>query len=80
LPFQKANRELDQPFFKSDAVYEPPCKLIPVVHKTSLTMGVDQAEVVEGMPTHVQVMGKPMQDEELMEILKVVESTLVERD
>jgi amidase len=30
------------------------------------------------MPTHVQVMGKPMQDEELMEILKVVEGTLAE--
>jgi amidase len=30
------------------------------------------------MPTHIQVMGKPMQDEELMEILKVVEGTLAE--
>jgi amidase len=25
------------------------------------------------MPTHVQVMGKPMMDEELIEVMKVVE-------
>jgi len=25
LPFQKAQKELDQPFFRSDAAYEPPC-------------------------------------------------------
>jgi amidase len=28
------------------------------------------------MPTHVQVMGKPMMDEELIEVMKVVESVL----
>jgi amidase len=32
------------------------------------------------MSTHVQVMGKPMQDEELVEILKVVEGTLAEHN
>jgi amidase len=30
------------------------------------------------MPAHIQIMGKPMQDEELIEILKVVEDILVE--
>jgi amidase len=28
------------------------------------------------MPTHVQVMGKPMMDEELIEVMKVVEGVL----
>jgi len=44
----------------------------------SLNSSVDKAESFEGMPTHVQVMGKPMQEEELIEILKAVESTLAE--
>jgi amidase len=28
------------------------------------------------MPTHVQIMGKPMMDEELIEIMKVIESVM----
>ncbi|KAF2640867.1 amidase [Massarina eburnea CBS 473.64] len=62
FPFLKANKELDAPFFKSDAAYEPPYN----------------AEACEGLPAHIQVMGKPMQDEELMEILKVVEGIVAE--
>ncbi|KAF2688416.1 amidase [Lentithecium fluviatile CBS 122367] len=62
LPYLKAEKELDQAFFKSDAAYEPPYA----------------PETFEGMPAHVQVMGKPMQDEELIEILKVVEGILAE--
>lgn len=37
---------------------------------------VDKPEVVEGAPTHVQVTGKPMMDEELLEIMLVVEGAL----
>ncbi|KAH4214045.1 hypothetical protein HBI95_002790 [Parastagonospora nodorum] len=33
-------------------------------------------EVCEGMPTHVQIVGKPMMDEELVEVMKVVESVV----
>jgi Asp-tRNA(Asn)/Glu-tRNA(Gln) amidotransferase A subunit family amidase len=56
---------------------------LPVGHslplfETLLTRSVDKAETFEGMPTHVQVMGRPMQDEELLKILKVVEDTLAE--
>lgn len=39
---------------------------------------IDEPKSFEGLPAHVQVMGKPMQDEELMEILKVVERILAE--
>ncbi|KAF1961122.1 amidase [Byssothecium circinans] len=62
FPYLKANKELDAPFFKNDAAYEPPYN----------------AETFEGMPAHIQVMGKPMQDEELVEILKVVEGIVAE--
>jgi amidase len=39
---------------------------------------VDEPEVCEGMPTHVQIMGKPMMDEELVRVMEVVESVLKE--
>ncbi|KAF1965885.1 amidase [Bimuria novae-zelandiae CBS 107.79] len=62
LPYGKAEEELDRPFFRADAVYEPSY----------------EAKAIEGLPAHVQIMGKSMKDEELMEILKVVEKTLAE--
>ncbi|KAL6705373.1 hypothetical protein ACN47E_007022 [Coniothyrium glycines] len=62
IPFGKANKELDAPFYKSDVVYEPQYN----------------PDVGEGMPAHVQVIGKPLMDEELLEIMKVVESVLKE--
>jgi amidase len=34
---------------------------------------IDEPEYCENMPTHVQVVGKPMMDEELLGIMKVVE-------
>lgn len=42
----------------------------------ALTLGVDNADAVEGAPAHVQITGKPMMDEELLEIMKVVEGIL----
>lgn len=36
----------------------------------------DDAEAAEGLPAHVQIVGKPLMDEELLEIMKVVESVL----
>jgi amidase len=37
---------------------------------------IDDPEICEGMPTHVQIVGKPMMDEELVEAMKVVESVV----
>jgi hypothetical protein len=37
---------------------------------------VDDPETCEGLPAHVQIVGKPMMDEELIEIMKVVEQIL----
>jgi amidase len=36
----------------------------------------DEPEECEGLPTHVQIVGKSMMDEELVEIMKVVEEVL----
>lgn len=36
----------------------------------------DNPDATEGAPAHVQIVGKPMMDEELIEIMKVVEETL----
>lgn len=38
----------------------------------------DDPGAVEGTPAHVQIFGKPMMDEELIEIMKVVEAILKE--
>jgi Asp-tRNA(Asn)/Glu-tRNA(Gln) amidotransferase A subunit family amidase len=37
---------------------------------------VDKPEEVEGAPGHIQIMGKAMRDEELMEVMKAVEDLL----
>lgn len=37
---------------------------------------LDNPDKVEGAPGSVQIMGKPMKDEELVEIMKVVEDIL----
>ncbi|KAF2744544.1 amidase [Sporormia fimetaria CBS 119925] len=60
LPFLTANRRLDQPFMNQVVEYVPPYN----------------PELFEGMPGAVQILGKPMKDEETIEILKVVESVL----
>lgn len=61
----------------------PPCQPWLSVHlnigsECANTVCADDPELSEGMPTHVQVVGKPMMDEELLEIMKVVESVAKE--
>lgn len=41
-----------------------------------MCLATDDASDCEGLPTHVQVMGKSMMDEELVEIMKIVEGVL----
>jgi Asp-tRNA(Asn)/Glu-tRNA(Gln) amidotransferase A subunit family amidase len=60
LTCAKAEKEKDAAFLEGDVEYEPPY----------------EPETAEGMPAHVQVMGKPLMDEELLEIMKVVESVI----
>ncbi|ORY10554.1 amidase signature domain-containing protein [Clohesyomyces aquaticus] len=60
LPYLQANRQLDEPFINKEANYEP----------------LYDPDTFEGAPGAVQIVGKPMKDEELVEILKVVERVL----
>ncbi|KAA8620181.1 acetamidase [Pyrenophora tritici-repentis] len=60
LPCAKAQKDLDGEFWKEGVKYEPPY----------------DAEECEGLPAHVQVMGKSMMEEELVEIMKVVEGAI----
>lgn len=73
----KADEELDRQYFDENAVYEPSCKLL-LVRSTLLDVNrePDNPKAVEGAPGAVQVMGRPMRDEELIEILKIVEDVL----
>ncbi|CBX96831.1 predicted protein [Plenodomus lingam JN3] len=57
-----ANKELDAPFLRMDAKYEPPYN----------------PDAVEGMPAHVQIVGRPTMDEELLEVMKMIEKMLKE--
>ncbi|KAH7089542.1 amidase signature domain-containing protein [Paraphoma chrysanthemicola] len=60
-----ADAELDGKFVKEgDAGYEP----------------VYNPEAVQGLPCHVQIMGKPMEDEELIEVMSVVQEVLKKHD
>jgi amidase len=60
LPFGKAEREKDEAFVKEGVRYEP----------------AYDTEASEGMLAHVQVVGKPMMDEELLGIMGIVENVL----
>ncbi|KAJ9666035.1 hypothetical protein H2201_003948 [Coniosporium apollinis] len=60
MPYLKASKELDKDFVRSDIEYVPPY----------------DADAVEGAPCGIQVVGKPMRDEELMTVLKVIEDVL----
>ena len=62
-------------------------KEVDTYHRVSLQTGqkgrllivrLDDPKAMEGLPAHVQIMGKPMKDEELMEILKMVAVTISE--
>ncbi|OAL55606.1 amidase [Pyrenochaeta sp. DS3sAY3a] len=64
LPLGRASREEDKGFVREGVVYEP----------------AYEPEKVEGAPAHVQITGKPMMDEELIEIMKVVEGIFREHE
>ncbi|KAF9701093.1 hypothetical protein EKO04_000110 [Ascochyta lentis] len=62
LPHGKAGKEADANFLKTDVLYEP----------------AYDPEEAEGMPAHIQIVGQPLMDEELLEIMRIVEAVLKE--
>ena len=45
-----------------------------------LTFFQDDPDVFEGAPAHVQITGKPMMDEELIQVMEIVEEILREAE
>jgi hypothetical protein len=77
LPYGNANEKLDEPFLKADVAYVPPCRYLgSKKYYWLLIEHIDEPKALEGLPAHVQIMGKPMKDEELMEISRYVEKAL----
>jgi len=77
LKVGRAEKRLDQEFWKEGVGSVPPCKSTFLNLVDGLLIAcVDEPEVCEGMPTHVQIMGKPMMDEELIRVMEVVEGVL----
>jgi amidase len=75
----KAKKDLDEGFLTKDEKYEPACKLhLECFNEMDgvLIECLDEPEYCEDMPAHVQVLGKPMMDEELLGIMKVVEDVV----
>lgn len=60
IPFLKASRDLDKDFIQNDVTYVP----------------TYDPEAVEGAPCAIQLVGKPMKDEELIRIMELVAGTL----
>ncbi|KAJ4983362.1 amidase [Stagonosporopsis vannaccii] len=60
LPHGHADKDADASFVKDDVAYEP----------------AYDPEAVQGMPAHIQIVGKPLMDEELLEIMETVEGVL----
>lgn len=78
MPYLKASKELDKDFVRSDIEYVPPCESsVVALNRLGLADRVaDDVDAVEGAPCGIQVVGKPMRDEELMTVLKVIEDVL----
>lgn len=60
IPFLKASKDLDKDFIQNDVTYVP----------------TYDPEAVEGAPCAIQLVGKPMKDEELIRIMELVTDTL----
>ena len=56
--------------------YEPPCKSLHSRAGENLLIELDSPKEVENAPCHVQLIGRRMKDEMLMEHAKMVESIL----
>jgi len=60
IPYLNADKELDKGFVRAGVTYEPPY----------------DADAIEGAPSGIQVIGKPLKDEELVHIMAIVTEVL----
>ncbi|KIW08265.1 uncharacterized protein PV09_01188 [Verruconis gallopava] len=60
IPYLKADKKEDAPFVRTGVTYEPPYN----------------ADAVEGAPCGLQVVGRPMKDEETLKMMEVIANVL----
>ena len=79
IPYLYANKEKDKSFVRAGVSYEPPCELRPMARMQTCELAnyePDDADAVEGAPCGIQVVGRPMKDEETLKIMEIVSDVL----
>lgn len=74
IPFGKANEAADAEYLR-DVPYVPSCNM-PSLKNEHILIIADLPKEVENAPCHVQLIGRRLKDEALMQHAKVVESVL----
>jgi hypothetical protein len=82
IPFLYADEDLDRPYTR-DVEYKLPCRFF-------LSKGVkcvadwyfirhpqELAQIMDGLPSHIQLIGNPLQDEELIRIVEYIDKILM---
>lgn len=77
IPYLKADKALDKEFIRSDVTYSPPCRFLVLrLVRVVADIQADNADAVEGAPSGLQLVGRPMQDEELLKYTAIVSEAL----
>lgn len=61
-----------------DVNYRPPCMTPLGNYEVHILTGTDQPKTVENAPCHVQLIGRRLKDEVLMQHAQIVEAILTE--
>lgn len=81
IPFGKANEVADAEYVR-DVAYIPPCKNFDCSYeplRNPILTIIDCPKEVENAPCHVQLIGRRLKDERLMQHAKIVESVLASK-
>jgi hypothetical protein len=88
LTVGRAEKEADRQFLTEGVRYEPDCKStfslpvsfwhfeVTISYTNFSPRYTDDADACNGLPTHIQIMGKPMMDEELLSVMQIVEDVV----
>ena len=62
---------------RSGVPYQPPCTLKSITSRAgSCDSDIDNPDDIEGAPSGIQIIGRPMRDEELVHTMDIVEKAL----
>ena len=71
------NRQADAEFVR-DVTYSPECMFASLIPHSQTLIVLDKPEETEGAPCHVQIIGRRLKDEALLQHAKVIEQVLRE--